>query len=104
MCRMPLAWLFPSVFAGSKTAASHPYASGNSSRNQGQNWQPYSGSSKVEGYNHSVVHRADDTSEEYILDSIPSEERPQGKGGVFGTIRKTTKYNVSYDHGPERKV
>ena len=101
---MPLAWLFPSVFAGSKTAASNPYESGEASRDRGHNWQPYTGSSKTEGLNHSSIHRSDNTSEEYILDSVDSESGSRQGKGEFGAIRKTTKYKVSYEQGVESRV
>src|SRR5687767_448067 len=104
MCRMPLSWLFPSVFGGitKSSPSKYTYGSGDhrqiESQSQSSAWQPYHGPSKS-GANHSVVQHSDGASEEYILTSVPQGARKdeQDLGDEGSNIRKTTKFQISYE-------
>lgn len=105
MCRMLLAWVFPSVFdvskASSSSSSSSPssYGSG-ASRPKPYEWQPFSGSPKSEGFTHSTVQRGEGTSEEYILDSLHGDAALGKPTLEIGSIRKTTEYEISYENEP----
>lgn len=99
MCRMVLAWILPSVFgsttSGTNDKAGSPYNGSHErapSENSNSGWKPYVGPSKA-GVSHSAVHHSDDASEEYILYPMRG-----GQADVEGAIRKTTKYEISYEH------
>ena len=102
MCRLPLAFLFPSIFGNhSRNQSNYQYGS-NEGRNhtsgsQHSRWQPYGGPSRTAGVNHSAVHHSDDASEEYILGSVSTEAPKEGFEGGATAIRKTTQYEVSYE-------
>ncbi|KAK7420458.1 hypothetical protein QQZ08_010372 [Neonectria magnoliae] len=101
MCRMPLAFLFPAVFA-SKAASSYDYGPSERSRDQPNSWKPYTGRRKVEGFSQSMaVHATDAASEEYILDPVYSNGQLIASTDST-TIRKTTEYGVTYED-PENK-
>ncbi|KAJ3534469.1 hypothetical protein NM208_g7528 [Fusarium decemcellulare] len=55
MCRMPLAILFPSLFAGSKTSRSDDYDFINRSPDPSARWNPYAGPRKAETFAQSVM-------------------------------------------------
>lgn len=104
MCRIVLAWLFPSVFGTHVPAASD---SGDSeetidptitigqkrTRSSNGQWCPYSGPAKTEGVNCSIIHHSHQSSEEYILHDIEND----GDENFEGAIRKTTHYEISYE-------
>jgi hypothetical protein len=100
MCRMPLAFVFPSIFA-SKLGNSHPYASTDHSRDQPSNtWKPYVGPRKAEGFSRSAAMRTDGASEEYILDPVSGNDSSKESPA----IRKTMHYNITYESDPAAKV
>ncbi|KAG7138076.1 hypothetical protein HYQ45_004728 [Verticillium longisporum] len=123
MCRLPLAFLFPSTFGStSRQRSSYKYGGSNNSHNAARSnktsnnmsssqhssshsaWQPYGGPAKTGGANRSIVHHSDDMSEEYILTSVKrqgSEDEGDGDGDA-GAIRKTTRYEISYEREPSR--
>lgn len=114
MCRMVLAWIFPSVFgsAGSVAAAgssgqshgsapSYKLGSYQRSSSPNESWQPYSGPTQATTRGRSVAQHNDDTSEEFILHDIPKAHRRDKQWD--GSIRKTTEYQVSYERDPYRK-
>lgn len=110
MCRMVLTWLFPRAFAASPTkygSDGPQYTIGSlpkrTSRSQSEedDWQPYSGPGKAEGQNKSVIrHANDNTSEEFILQSVQQPSPNE----MDGAIRKTTHYEISYEREHYNKV
>lgn len=110
MCRMVLAWILPSIFATNIAANTPKGPDSNNSdptitigqrrtRPINDEWHPYAGPPKLEGVNHIMVHHPDQTSEEYILQSV-ERPGPQDDCGD-GAIRKTTHYEVSYERDSE---
>lgn len=106
MCRMPLAWLFPTVFGGTTTRATSSYRYNSTQRTDRpiSGWQPYSGASKTEGFGQGSETRGDDTSEEFILNDMQPAPGVENSGRDVGAIRKTTQYTVSYEQETEPKV
>ncbi|KAH0491322.1 hypothetical protein TgHK011_002759 [Trichoderma gracile] len=109
MCRMVLAFLFPKIFGGNTSKGStgasgglgsegrnkYGYARSQSpSRHQG--WKPYSGPGGDGVSRSTAAHQNDDTSEEFILTTV---QRHGSTDDPDGAIRKTTKYEVSYERG-----
>ncbi|KAG7114753.1 hypothetical protein HYQ45_016503 [Verticillium longisporum] len=120
MCRLPLAFLFPSTFgSSSRQRSSYKYGGSNNSNNAARSnntnnmsssqhsnsaWQPYGGPAKTGGANRSIVHHSDEMSEEYILTSVKrqgSEDEGDAEGDARA-IRKTTRYEISYEREPSR--
>ncbi|KAL9941172.1 hypothetical protein D7B24_009033 [Verticillium nonalfalfae] len=121
MCRLPLAFLFPSTFgSSSRQRSSYKYGGSNNSNNAARSnntnnnmsssqhshsaWQPYGGPAKTGGANRSIVHHSDEMSEEYILTSVKrqgSEDEGDAEGDA-GAIRKTTRYEISYEREMSR--
>jgi hypothetical protein len=117
MCRIVLAYLFPSVFSSGPTKSSSlGYASNPRSHSESQNhttssrtdWSPFQGGAEKVGIRMTTVHAkprvGDDTSEEYIL--TPTD--PQGRRKVSDeedarVIRKVTQYGVTYDDNPNHR-
>ncbi|KAJ4855174.1 hypothetical protein CI102_1996 [Trichoderma harzianum] len=108
MCRIVLAFLFPSVFGGNtskgSTGASGGLGSGNPNKygyarsqspSRRQSWKPYSGPGGDGVSRSTAAHQSDDTSEEFILTTV---QRHGSTDGDDGAIRKTTKYEVSYEN------
>ncbi|KAH6608673.1 hypothetical protein Trco_002019 [Trichoderma cornu-damae] len=109
MCRIVLAIIFPKMFGGGTTKGStgasgmvseshskYGYARA-TSPTRSQNWKPYAGPGG-DGVNRSTAaHQSDDTSEEFILASV---QRHGSADDQDGAIRKTTKYEISYEGGP----
>ncbi|OAQ99996.1 hypothetical protein LLEC1_01841 [Akanthomyces lecanii] len=107
MCRLVLAWILPSLF-GSMTVSSTPknaQSSGSSNptmtighrrlRSLDGKWAPYTSSSKTDGMSHGSVHHHEQTSEEFILAPYQKVYLQENAEGV---IRKTTQYEVYYEH------
>ncbi|KAM0276122.1 hypothetical protein ACHAQH_007048 [Verticillium albo-atrum] len=109
MCRLPLAFLFPSTFGSSpRNQSNYNYGSNNTPNNNmnsqnSSSWQPYPGPSKTGGTNRSIVHHSDEMSEEYILTSVkrqPSDDDVESDD--VKAIRKTTRYEISYERDMQR--
>ncbi|OAA81757.1 hypothetical protein LEL_01302 [Akanthomyces lecanii RCEF 1005] len=107
MCRMVLAWILPGLF-GSMTVSStakNAQSSGSSDptitighrrlRSLNGEWAPYTRPSKAEGMSHSSVHHHEQTSEDFILAPYQKAYLQEDSDGV---IRKTTQYEVYYEH------
>lgn len=111
MCRIVLAFLFPQTFGSNiaskgSTGASGALGSGSRSKfgyerstspSRRQSWKPYSGPGGDTVTRSVAAHQSDDTSEEFILTSV---QRHGSSDDQDGAIRKTTKYEVSYETGP----
>ncbi|UKZ66655.1 uncharacterized protein TrAtP1_007826 [Trichoderma atroviride] len=111
MCRIVLAFLFPQTFGTnipSKGSTGASGALGSESRNKygyerstspsrRQSWKPYTGPGGDNITRSVAAHQSDDTSEEFILTSV---QRHGSSDDQDGAIRKTTKYEVSYETGP----
>ncbi|KAL7945957.1 putative PTH11-type G-protein coupled receptor protein [Trichoderma barbatum] len=106
MCRVVLAFMFPRIFGGNTTKGSTGASGALGSENHNkygyarsqspprrQSWKPYSGPGG-DGVNRSAAHQGDDASEEFILTSV----QRHGSTDEDGAIRKTTKYEVSYEN------
>ena len=107
MCRMVLAWILPGLFGsmtGSSTAK-NAQSSGSSDptmtighrrlRSLNGEWAPYTRPGKAEGMSHSFVHHHEQTSEDFILAPYQKAYLQEDSDGV---IRKTTQYEVYYEH------
>lgn len=108
MCRMVLALIFPKTFSNASSAAAgdssgptYTFGQGRSSQSQNSDWKPYSGPPQTGGLNRSVVQHSDDTSEEFILTSVPSVGP---RDDMDHSIRKTTQYEISYERDPHRRA
>lgn len=109
MCRLPLAFLFPTIFGNhSRSQSNYQYGSNdgrsNTNGSQHSRWQPYGGPSKTGGVTHSIVHHSDETSEEYILSSVKIEAPKEGLEAGHRAIRKTTQYEISYENDDTNKA
>ncbi|KAF9869840.1 integral membrane protein [Colletotrichum karsti] len=118
MCRLPLTYVFPTVFASKQGSSNGSSGYGSAPRSSKGNfnfvhagtsrndWHPYQGREEKASIHLTNVHAgrprvADDTSEEYILQPTskssgntprqPSEEIEDGRA-----IRKTTDFHMSY--------
>jgi hypothetical protein len=106
MCRIVLAFLFPKIFGGNSTKGSTGASGAIGSENHNkygyarstspsrrQSWKPYTG--PADGTSRSTAaHPGDDASEEFILTSV---QRHGSSDDQDGAIRKTTKYEISYE-------
>ncbi|POR31766.1 Uncharacterized protein TPAR_08008 [Tolypocladium paradoxum] len=108
MCRMVLAWIFPKTFrnassatGGNTSGPTYTFGQGRSVQSQNGDWKPYSGPPQAGGLNRSVVQHSDDTSEDFILTTLPNTVLRDDREGA---IRKTTQYQISYEKNPYRKV
>jgi hypothetical protein len=112
MCRIVLAFLFPQTFGSNiaskgSTGASGALKSGSrnkhgyersNSPSRHQSWKPYTGPGGDTIISHSAAaHQSDDTSEEFILTTV---QRHGSADDQDGAIRKTTKYEISYETQP----
>ncbi|UKZ79582.1 hypothetical protein TrVFT333_007340 [Trichoderma virens FT-333] len=109
MCRIVLAFLFPKIFGGNTTKGSTGASGGLGSENhhnkygyarsqsptRRQSWKPYSGPGGDGVSRSTAAHQSDDTSEEFILTTV---QRHGSTDDNDGAIRKTTKYEVSYEN------
>ncbi|KAK4085376.1 uncharacterized protein Triagg1_366 [Trichoderma aggressivum f. europaeum] len=108
MCRIVLAFLFPSIFGGNTSKGSTGASGGLGSENPNkygyarsqspsrrQSWKPYSGPGGDGVSRSTAAHQSDDTSEEFILTTV---QRHGSTDDNDGAIRKTTKYEVSYEN------
>ncbi|RFU71915.1 integral membrane [Trichoderma arundinaceum] len=110
MCRIVLAFIFPKIFGGNTTKGStgasglsggmgsesqnkYGYAR-STSPSRRQSWKPYSGPGGDGISRSTAAHQSDDTSEEFILTSV---QRHGSTDDQDGAIRKTTKYEISYE-------
>jgi hypothetical protein len=105
---MVLAFLFPKIFGGNTSKGSTGASGGlGSERNKygyarsqspsrHQSWKPYSGPGGDGVSRSTAAHQNDDTSEEFILTTV---QRHGSTDDPDGAIRKTTKYEVSYESG-----
>lgn len=110
MCRIVLAFLFPQTFGSNNASKGSTGASGalgSESRNKygyerstspsrRQSWKPYTGPGGDNVSRSVAARQSDDASEEYILTSV----QRQGSYDQDGAIRKTTKYEISYENKP----
>ena len=98
MCRLPLSIILPSVFGTDHSKQStFPQRSTEGSASNHSGWRPYSGPSKTEGINRSIVHHSDETSEEFILGTVQRHDIRGKSDSDPKAIRKTTGYDVSYE-------
>jgi hypothetical protein len=105
MFRMPLSFIFPSLFSTPKATVNYSYGSGPRSQNQHNTWQQIPGPTKSTGVNHSIARHNDDESEEYILNAVQGQTvKDDVDDADVRKIRKTTQYQVTYESGGERKV
>ncbi|KAK5990810.1 Wortmanamides biosynthesis cluster C-like protein [Cladobotryum mycophilum] len=113
MCRVVLAMFLPSIFGGGSQDGSAPSSEGSSSgpykpggvyprpSSPRPAWMPYSGPGHAEGTSRSIARHSDDRSEEYILTSVQRQGTADEQDGA---IRKTTKYEISYEPDAYQKV
>ncbi|KAL7789388.1 putative PTH11-type G-protein coupled receptor protein [Trichoderma ceciliae] len=107
MCRIVLAFLFPKIFGGNTTKESKEASGAPGSENHNkygyvrsispsrrQSWKPYTGPGGDAIGHSTAAHQSDAASQEFILQSVqrhgPSDDHD-------GAIRKTTKYEISYE-------
>ncbi|KAI8188364.1 Satratoxin biosynthesis SC1 cluster protein 4 [Colletotrichum sp. SAR 10_75] len=122
MCRLPLTYIFPTVFASKQGSSNGSSGYGSAPRSSKGNfthagtsrndWHPYQGREEKTATHLTSVHAnrprlGDDSSEEYILQSIPkdsgsSSARRSEDVEDARAIRKTTDFHMTYDQGGPR--
>ncbi|KAF3808056.1 hypothetical protein GCG54_00012635 [Colletotrichum gloeosporioides] len=122
MCRLPLTYIFPTVFASKQGSSNGSSGYGSAPRSSKGNfthagtsrndWHPYQGREEKTATHLTSVHAnrprlGDDSSEEYILQSIPKDSGPSSARRSEDVedaraIRKTTDFHMTYDQGGPR--
>ncbi|KAI8307201.1 Satratoxin biosynthesis SC1 cluster protein 4 [Colletotrichum sp. SAR11_59] len=122
MCRLPLTYIFPTVFASKQGSSNVSSGYGSAPRSSKGNfthagtsrndWHPYQGREEKTATHLTSVHAnrsrlGDDSSEEYILQSIPKDSGPSSARRSEDVedaraIRKTTDFHMTYDQGEPR--